>query len=584
MKFCEKCGSPLKDNAKFCSKCGEKVPVEDNQRKFVYEGIIHKCPNCGEIINSFELYCPLCGYEIRDSNASRAIRDFWDKLKDANDENEKITIIRNFPVPNNKEDIYEFMILASSNVDDSLTEELCAAWKTKVEQLLEKAILSFKNDDDLSNIRKMAKSVLSKVRKNKTNLKVKSFFDEISTFIPGILTMFLWLLSIFILIPLCADNLVSFDSLAYFLLLIIIFCIGVKYIPITFQNHIIIGFMSNFGLLTSIIVIFYFFEKDPDNGLLYLILFFVDIICSFKILKKRIKAQSNLNDCDNQNHAYSVVFSLICTIILLMALSISNFMVNRHELAYLKKEELKQEEKRKNMKTEEQKIKEGTYSYSVKNYIGKNVASIGKYDSYYETIFDKCGNADIKINFISLDGSYIKADNDNQKKKYVVIDQDIKGGTDLKVVYNLDYDGNPNANDIVYQSYDEINLYVSKKKDDEYNKNINIIKARNDKHIFYVRNYVDRNLASVGRYDSFYETLFDEYGKGKINLSVITQDGSYIDVTDKRTIGKYVVVSQDVKPNTELIYEFEKDSNGNERDWLFSKNIEEINLVVKKIK
>ena len=55
MAFCINCGQELAEGAKFCANCGKAVNGENptTQRKTVYEGQIHKCPNCGEVINSF---------------------------------------------------------------------------------------------------------------------------------------------------------------------------------------------------------------------------------------------------------------------------------------------------------------------------------------------------------------------------------------------------------------------------------------------------------------------------------------------------------------------------------------------------
>ena len=52
MSFCSKFGKQLAEDAKFCSECGAKVVENNNstQRKVVYEGEIHKCPNCGEVL------------------------------------------------------------------------------------------------------------------------------------------------------------------------------------------------------------------------------------------------------------------------------------------------------------------------------------------------------------------------------------------------------------------------------------------------------------------------------------------------------------------------------------------------------
>lgn len=56
MSFCNNCGKELVPGAKFCFECGTPViynQYNDNspntKRKVVFEGEIHKCPNCGEI-------------------------------------------------------------------------------------------------------------------------------------------------------------------------------------------------------------------------------------------------------------------------------------------------------------------------------------------------------------------------------------------------------------------------------------------------------------------------------------------------------------------------------------------------------
>lgn len=196
MAFCSECGQKIEQGAKFCSGCGK--PIGDNngsQRKQVFEGNIHKCPNCGEVIKSFVTICPSCGFEFRDTKSSNAVKEFADKLeylqsqkkapsiisgvakslgigKSDNNEEQILNMIRNFTVPNTKEDVFEFMILASSNINISAisaeyspdagansTEELNAmkarsdAWQSKMEQVYQKANIAFGSDPDFIKIR-----------------------------------------------------------------------------------------------------------------------------------------------------------------------------------------------------------------------------------------------------------------------------------------------------------------------------------------------------------------------------------------------------------------------------------------------
>ena len=140
MSFCSNCGHVVVDGTKFCAKCGanvsDKVGQQQAERKMVYEGELQKCPNCGEVLKSFDLNCPACGHELRNRKSSSAVKEFALKLEaiEASREYEKprgffrspeaqqrvtktdeqkISLINSFPVPNTKEDMLEFMVLAN---------------------------------------------------------------------------------------------------------------------------------------------------------------------------------------------------------------------------------------------------------------------------------------------------------------------------------------------------------------------------------------------------------------------------------------------------------------------------------------
>ena len=85
MPFCTNCGKEMPADAKFCSNCGTPTNHADTykaaKREAIYEGEVHKCPNCSEILESFELNCPACGYELRGNKASRAVKEFASKLE-----------------------------------------------------------------------------------------------------------------------------------------------------------------------------------------------------------------------------------------------------------------------------------------------------------------------------------------------------------------------------------------------------------------------------------------------------------------------------------------------------------------------
>lgn len=172
MKYCMNCGKQLPDDAKFCVSCGMQVktetpPQSQNKRK-VEQGTLYKCPNCGEALASLTDVCPACGYEVRNTKSSDAISEFSEKFADLDTNAQKIDLIRNYPIPNTREDIFDFLILTSSNLsaatsdtvindsDDAVLQmELAKAWYAKLHQCYQKAALLLHDDADFARVQQL---------------------------------------------------------------------------------------------------------------------------------------------------------------------------------------------------------------------------------------------------------------------------------------------------------------------------------------------------------------------------------------------------------------------------------------------
>lgn len=227
--YCKYCGSKNDSDALFCSQCGAKKDSSDSDsgsvklekeskrsRKVVYQGEIHKCTSCGETLQSFESICPSCGNEIRSSKASGTFVEFTEKLralekkksirktkglKDilglGNNEIEDfdrqiIDLIKNYVVPNNFEDLSEFLILSTSNInvklftsdnpeDFGLETELDLdklkiindAWISKSEQVYQKLKITANRHPKFSNIESIYLDKVNKINKIKEKAKNK---------------------------------------------------------------------------------------------------------------------------------------------------------------------------------------------------------------------------------------------------------------------------------------------------------------------------------------------------------------------------------------------------------------------------
>lgn len=180
VQFCSYCGTKLDEGARFCKGCGEAVandvqqtrntkreepiPEKQPERKSVYEGYIHKCPNCGDIIGAYETVCSACGYEIRERHTTSVVHELSLKLESTDDPQKRDDLIRTFYIPNTKEDIHEFFILALSFI--KIGEANTNAWMVKLEQAYQKAELSFGGTQEFERLKPMYEQAQIMNRKN----------------------------------------------------------------------------------------------------------------------------------------------------------------------------------------------------------------------------------------------------------------------------------------------------------------------------------------------------------------------------------------------------------------------------------
>lgn len=145
---------------------------EKTERKTVYEGELHKCPSCGEIINSFVSVCPSCGHEMRGAAATSVVRELSMKLERTSDVLEKEELIRTFYIPNTREDIHEFFILALSQIKIGGTNT--DAWMVKLEQAYQKAELSFPGTPDFNHLKPLYEKAQLLNKKNSALSSLKN--------------------------------------------------------------------------------------------------------------------------------------------------------------------------------------------------------------------------------------------------------------------------------------------------------------------------------------------------------------------------------------------------------------------------
>jgi len=187
------------------------IPAQSNK-----EGNVKKCPSCGAPVQSFSLKCDECGHEFRNTESSQSIKEFYKQLKAAKID-ERSTVISNFPIPNNKEDLIEFITLSIGNsrgLDDEernvyiknaftatykpelhYRESEINAWQSKSEAAIMKAKLLFSSDEDILGKIRMYETQFFGNKNYKQKQRSKKFKYLIIFFVVYVVFMIILLLS-----------------------------------------------------------------------------------------------------------------------------------------------------------------------------------------------------------------------------------------------------------------------------------------------------------------------------------------------------------------------------------------------------
>lgn len=99
------------------------------------------------------------------------------------------------------------------------------------------------------------------------------------------------------------------------------------------------------------------------------------------------------------------------------------------------------------------------YTRYIRSYVGKNLATVG-YTSIGGNRMDSYGDAYVKLELMTTDGSYIDVADEAQLASYVITSQDVAPGAVMQLVYEKDSKGKEYSNLIDTQTYERITLTV----------------------------------------------------------------------------------------------------------------------------
>lgn len=175
MAYCYKCGKPLDSGARYCWNCGADVSAyahENNQQNTANQKGTENASGLKSVIHDLEnMKIP---DEVSDVLSSVGIT--------SGTGNQKLEMVRNYPIPNTMEELYELASLAYNNINEhefvvqpnGMKARLTDAWFRKLEQIYKKAQASFENDPKTYEIKDMyaekAEAIAGKKRMQQQNM------------------------------------------------------------------------------------------------------------------------------------------------------------------------------------------------------------------------------------------------------------------------------------------------------------------------------------------------------------------------------------------------------------------------------
>jgi hypothetical protein len=157
-------------------------------------GNIKTCPACGESVRAMEIKCSACDHEFVNVEANKSVSKLLEEIANIKRHSSQIDhhieqkiagLINSTPIPNTKEDLFEFLSVCCAQADVDLmargTGIMTSAWTTKAEEAFLKAKIAFKNDNSsLSLLYEFEVKLKSAKRKSKISRLILIIFFVIA--------------------------------------------------------------------------------------------------------------------------------------------------------------------------------------------------------------------------------------------------------------------------------------------------------------------------------------------------------------------------------------------------------------------
>jgi len=172
---------------------------------------IAKCPACGGNVKSFSINCEDCGHEFQNIQINESIETLINKLENEEKKvypniqfgieshrlEKKINIIIQFPIPNTKSAIVEFMMYSLPLIENkAINNKEALAWKTKFEHSLIKLQIISKSPEELHLLQEFQDKFNNTVSNYNKSRRSFRLFDFLFSSFAAILILYFMLAAI----------------------------------------------------------------------------------------------------------------------------------------------------------------------------------------------------------------------------------------------------------------------------------------------------------------------------------------------------------------------------------------------------
>ena len=146
----------------------EMEKAEKSAPKSTKYGDVRKCPACGAHVPALAVSCAECGHEFTGVDASSSVQNLSKAISGCKSLLVKEQLIKNFPVPNAKHDLFDLIVFLMHHIKDEV-------YMHKLQECIDRAKYLFPSDPLLAKVIEDATKVIEYAPKAEKIKKIEKY-------------------------------------------------------------------------------------------------------------------------------------------------------------------------------------------------------------------------------------------------------------------------------------------------------------------------------------------------------------------------------------------------------------------------